>query len=229
LLQVGQTSAEAEFGHSIRIGGHTVVVPNQYLRQINTTARLVTELAFAPLRPKAKMCGTPNSGISYTIKQPSRLGWLRTRIIVPYGAMISSFVRAAQAGLKSATEREASCVAIQSGRLLDWYRNAGIRRTAHLGFGPKRANANSLPVGRCVDLAQVLIRYDNGVAADADACDRTQLRQRFDQPESQPADAVSARNCASVPRESEYAFGGKIGENWSLRWVSVALKVPCPG
>lgn len=53
-LQLGQTPAEAEFGHSIRAGGSTVVIPDQYLRQIQTTARLVTEMAFAPLRPQSR-------------------------------------------------------------------------------------------------------------------------------------------------------------------------------
>ena len=53
-LQLGQTPAEAEFGHSIRAGGRTVVVPGQHLRQIQTTARLVTEMAFAPLLPQSR-------------------------------------------------------------------------------------------------------------------------------------------------------------------------------
>ncbi len=53
-LHLGQTPAEAEFGHSIRANGHSVVVPNQLFLQIQTTARLVTELAFAPLKIQSR-------------------------------------------------------------------------------------------------------------------------------------------------------------------------------
>lgn len=53
-LQLGQTPAEAEFGHTLRINGRSVAVPDELLRQIQTTARLVTELAFAPLKAQSR-------------------------------------------------------------------------------------------------------------------------------------------------------------------------------
>lgn len=53
-IQLGQTPAEAEFGHSIRANGRSVVVPDQLFRQIQTTARLVTDLAFAPLKQQSR-------------------------------------------------------------------------------------------------------------------------------------------------------------------------------
>ncbi len=53
-LQLGQTPAEASFGQSIRVNGQSVSVPDSLFRQIQTTGRLITELAFAPLKPQTR-------------------------------------------------------------------------------------------------------------------------------------------------------------------------------
>lgn len=53
-VQCGQTAVDIAFGQSIRIAGHSVAIPEQLLRQIQTTARIITELAFAPLREQSR-------------------------------------------------------------------------------------------------------------------------------------------------------------------------------
>jgi hypothetical protein len=53
-LQLGQTPAEAAFGQSLRVAGKSVAVPDQIFRQVQSTGRLITELAFAPLKPQSR-------------------------------------------------------------------------------------------------------------------------------------------------------------------------------
>ena len=51
-ITLGQTPAETEFGKTIRVAGRGIQVPEQYLRLIQTTGRIITEMAFAPLKPQ---------------------------------------------------------------------------------------------------------------------------------------------------------------------------------
>jgi hypothetical protein len=53
-ISLGQTLAEADFGKSLRIAGRSIEVPEHHLRQIQTTGRIITELAFAPLKPQSR-------------------------------------------------------------------------------------------------------------------------------------------------------------------------------
>lgn len=53
-IDLGQMPAETTFGQSIRIAEHVVTIPEQIFQRIHTTARLVTELAFAPLPKQSR-------------------------------------------------------------------------------------------------------------------------------------------------------------------------------
>ena len=53
-IELGITPADVAFGQNVRIAGRTVAVPQNLFQQINATGRLITELAFAPLRPQSR-------------------------------------------------------------------------------------------------------------------------------------------------------------------------------